>query len=144
MTFIEQKLKHMDLIQDVIKRMASNSFQLKAWAVTIVSAVLAMAGNDKQWHLIPVALLPIALFWGLDAYFLRMERLYRDMYKLVSVKDENRDKIDFSLNYLPFDKPKHSIFNVAVSSTLLAFYGILLLLVLALIVVVGVFPLFSS
>lgn len=143
MTFIEQKLKHMDLIQDVIKRMASNSFQLKAWAVTIVSAILAMAGNDKQWHLIPITLLPIALFWGLDAYFLRMERLYRDMYKAVTEKEEGRDKIDFSLNYLPFDQPKHNLFKVGVSGTLLAFYGILLLLIIAVLIAAGIFPLFS-
>ncbi|MFY9261342.1 MAG: hypothetical protein WAO71_12645 [Gallionella sp.] len=43
MLFIEQKLKHLDLIQDVIKRMASNSFQLKTWTITIVSAILAMS-----------------------------------------------------------------------------------------------------
>ena len=34
--------KELDLIQDVIKRMAANSFQVKTWTMGIVTAVLAL------------------------------------------------------------------------------------------------------
>ena len=32
----DNKIKHLEMVQDVIKRMASNSFILKGWAVTLV------------------------------------------------------------------------------------------------------------
>lgn len=32
---MDNKLKHLELIQGVINRMASNSFKLKGWAVTL-------------------------------------------------------------------------------------------------------------
>jgi len=36
---MEAKLKHLEMIQDVIKRMASNSFLLKGWSLTLVVAL---------------------------------------------------------------------------------------------------------
>lgn len=39
----DEQLKHLEFIQNVITRMNTNSFQIKAWAVTIVSALLAIA-----------------------------------------------------------------------------------------------------
>jgi hypothetical protein len=138
MTFIEQKLKHMDLIQDVVKRMASNSFQLKTWTIGIVSAILAMAGKDEQIYLIPLAAVPILLFWGLDAYFLRLERLYRKLYDDVRKREEGTDSIDFSLNFMPYATAENSWFNVALSRTLSVFYGLLLLMIIGLIIAVKV------
>jgi hypothetical protein len=138
MTFIEQKLKHMDLIQDVVKRMASNSFQLKTWTIGIVSAILAMAGKDEQIYLIPLAAVPILLFWGLDAYFLRLERLYRKLYDDVRKREEGMSNIDFSLNFLPYATAENSWFKVAMSRTLIVFYGLLLLVIIALIIAIKI------
>lgn len=41
--FREDKHKYMDLVQGVINRMASNSFALKGWAVTLVAGIFALA-----------------------------------------------------------------------------------------------------
>lgn len=50
---MEQKMKHLELIQEVIKRMANNSFLLKGWTVTLVTGILALASKDtdKQYFL---------------------------------------------------------------------------------------------
>ncbi len=40
---MEAKLKHLEMIQGVVNRMASNSFQLKGWSVVLVSALFALA-----------------------------------------------------------------------------------------------------
>ena len=40
--------KHLELIQGVINRMASNSFQLKGWSVVLVSALFALGGILAQ------------------------------------------------------------------------------------------------
>ena len=46
----EDKLKHLEFIQNVITRMNTNSFQIKGWTVTIVSAVLAIYASTKNYY----------------------------------------------------------------------------------------------
>ena len=38
---MDKKLKHLEMVQGVINRMASNSFMLKGWAVTLVAGIFA-------------------------------------------------------------------------------------------------------
>ena len=40
---MQSKLAHLQLVQAVITRMGSNSFLLKAWSVTLVAALFALA-----------------------------------------------------------------------------------------------------
>lgn len=92
---MEKKLKHLEMVQGVINRMANNSFMLKGWAVTLVTGIFALSGEatDKLYFL--VAYIPIIVFWGLDTYYLLQERLYRSLYDKVRTIDE--DDIDFSM-----------------------------------------------
>ncbi len=80
---MESKLKHLEMIQAVVNRMASNSFLLKGWSVTLVSALLALAAANSDRRFVFVAVLPLLMFWLLDAYFLRQERLFRKLYDKV-------------------------------------------------------------
>lgn len=92
---MENKVKHLELVQGVINRMASNSFMLKGWSVTLVAGIFALSGKDADKLYFLVAYVPIIVFWGLDAYYLLQERLYRSLYdKVRRLKEEN---IDFSL-----------------------------------------------
>ncbi len=93
---MEKKIKHLELIQGVIDRMANNSFMLKGWAVTLVAGILALAGNSVDNLYFWIAYIPIFAFWWLDSYYLLQERLYRSLYEKVRQTDE--DKIDFSLS----------------------------------------------
>ncbi len=79
----EQKVKHLEMIQAVISRMAGNSFAIKGWSITLVSALFALAANDTNARYAALALLPALCFWGLDAYYLRQERLFRKLYDAV-------------------------------------------------------------
>ena len=70
--------KEIDLIQGVINRMANNSFLLKGWMITIIVAVLALTKdtlvtNDISYLSI-ILLLPLLVFWYLDAFFLHKEK----------------------------------------------------------------------
>jgi hypothetical protein len=76
----EEKMKHLDLIQGAITRMASNSFVLKGWSVTLATALFGFSAKDSEPRLALLALLPILVFWGLDAYYLGLERLFRKLY----------------------------------------------------------------
>jgi hypothetical protein len=52
------KIKHLDYIQQTITRMATVSFQIKAWNIGLVTAVLAFAAGDKNPAFLWAALLP--------------------------------------------------------------------------------------
>ena len=109
-------------IQGVINRMASNSFALKGWAVTLIAGIFVLAGKDTDQMYFLVAYIPIIVFWGLDAFYLFQERLYRALYNKVRIMDEN--EIDFNMNaYLDeFKTPKNNWFNCILSKTELWFY----------------------
>lgn len=89
------KLKHLEFIQGIINRMAHNSFIIKGWLLTIITALIAISINKDTNDLITVTFIPIIIFWFLDAFFLRQERLFRHLYNKVRKQKEN--KIDFSM-----------------------------------------------
>ncbi len=121
---MEAKIKHLELIQGVINRMASNSFLLKGWSVTLISALFALAATDSNSFFIYLAYFPSLSFWLLDAYYLRQERLYRELYYSVSKKIET--EIDFSMHVGVFSSNVKSWFCTCLSSTLLILHGITL------------------
>ncbi|MBL6987465.1 MAG: hypothetical protein ISR72_10610 [Methylobacter sp.] len=134
---MESKLKHLELIQSVINRMAGNSFLLKGWSVTLVSALFALAAKDSNSLFLFVAYFPCICFWVLDAYFLRQERLYRKLYSNVCDKDEN--EIDFSMDASVFSTSVQSWGGTAFSNTLSLFYGTVFftVLVVTIIAIIG-------
>lgn len=128
-TKMEKKLKHLEILQAVISRMAKNSFLLKGWNVVLVSAIFALASTECKSALVFLAYLPAAMFWLLDAYFLRQERLFRKLYDNVRATSEN--DIDFSMDAAPFKTEVASWLRVAFSRTLLLFHGAILLTITA-------------
>lgn len=119
---MDKKLKHLELVQGVINRMANNSFMLKGWTVTLVAGVFVLAEKDTDKLYFLVAYVPILVFWGLDAYYLRQERLYRSLYD--KVRQMVEDKIDFSLKATSkeFDNDRHKYTNCLLSLTEFWFY----------------------
>ncbi len=77
------RVKHMELIQAVVARLAGNSFLLKGWALTLTVAIVGFAVNTDSSGLALVALLPIIVFWGLDGYYLHTEWLFRELHRQV-------------------------------------------------------------
>lgn len=119
---MENKLKHLEFIQNTIVRMGSNSFLLKGWAITLISALFALAAKDANTTYVFISYLIIPVFWGLDGYFLSVERQYRELFAEVSAKQEN--EIDFNMDASSFNSFKCSWFGSFISGTLLLFYGI--------------------
>ncbi|MES9857457.1 MAG: hypothetical protein ABW166_12740 [Sedimenticola sp.] len=117
---MEAKLKHLEIIQGVITRMAQNSFLLKGWSVTLTAALFALAAKDANTRFVVIALLPALVFWGLDGYFLRQERLFRKVYDQVRVRSP--ELIDFSMDTRSFQQEVAGWFAVTTSNTLLAFH----------------------
>lgn len=87
----------MDYIQSVISRMATNSFYLKGWGITIIAAITALSIKESDWRIYVCSLFLTIIFWFLDAYYLKQEKLFRELYnKIRNEKDD--EKIDFSMD----------------------------------------------
>jgi len=71
---------HLGILQGVIERMASNSTSSKAWCITIVSAVLVIVADKGKPDFAFIAFIPTFLFLSLDAYYLAMEKGFRNSY----------------------------------------------------------------
>ena len=119
---MEAKLKHLELIQGVINRMAGNSFLLKGWSVTLISALFALAAKDSNQFFLYLAYFPCLAFWSLDGYFLWQERMYRKLYQEVASIDP--DSINFDMNAAKFKKDVDSWFSICFSVTLRLFHGV--------------------
>ncbi|HCR91286.1 MAG TPA: hypothetical protein DIW50_12685 [Prolixibacteraceae bacterium] len=118
----ENKRKHLEFIQNVITRMNSNSFLLKGWAVTLVSALFALAANDSNLNYVLISYIAIPVFWVLDGFYISQERRYRELYNEVSAKNENA--IDYNMNASSYNSGKRTWISGILSKTLIPFYGI--------------------
>lgn len=119
---IENKLKHLEFIQQVITRMNVNSFLLRGWAVTLVSALFAFATKDTNIQYIIITYISIPLFWILDGYYLSQERKFRDLYEVVRKKENS--EIDFSMK--TSSSNKNNWISSIFSKTEIIFYGTLI------------------
>jgi hypothetical protein len=95
---MDAKLKHLELIQGVIDRMAQNSFLFKGWAITIAAGVSAFAASSATRGVVGIALGSTAIFWGLDAYYLRLERCFIDLYGRVAGMKADQVDLQMSIN----------------------------------------------
>ena len=132
----EYLFKEVDVIQDTIKRMASNSFLMKGWTVTLVVATLLLRGARSQVFL---AFVPLIAFWYLDAFYLRQERLFRKLYEWVI---QNRLKSDEHLLDMRTERFNHevdSVQRIMISVSILPFYG-----TIAIVLVLYVLSLFCT
>ncbi len=73
--------KYLEMIQNVIERLARNSFQIKAWTATIFTAVIVLTYSIINTLIFMVLITVISLFWALDSYYLKQERLFRKLYE---------------------------------------------------------------
>ncbi len=91
----QKVVEHLKMIQGVIERMGRNSFQLKAWSAALATGWLVFVTRAEGKSVEPwwLALIPFALLFALDGYFLWQERLFRGLYDEVRIKQET----DFSM-----------------------------------------------
>lgn len=128
-------LKEIDLIEDCIKRMSSNSFMLKGWSITVLGILLGFMTNLDNWKLISYISVPLCFgFWYLDAFYLKLEKLYTRKYNWI-IKNRLTTK-DYAFNLNPNEKNMwlitensdiNIIKDVMLSRTLCPLYGVMLI-----------------
>lgn len=116
----EKVIKHLEMIQAVINRLAGNSFSIKTWSITVIAALIFFIArsdvplNCFVWFLI----IPVILFWALDGYFLWQERVFRGVYDDVRVKANT----DFAMRPNPANLKLGDRMRAIFSPTLCLFY----------------------
>lgn len=132
---MDKKIKHLEMIQTIINRMASNSFVFKGWAVAIITGVSAYAAQGLNKKLLLVAFFATLLFWAVDAYYLSLERSYRDLYKHVAAKNIN--KIDFNMSLKDHEITKRWWLALW-APILLTFYGSVSVLIITTVIIIKI------
>ena len=104
---------HLAILQNVIQRMASNSSASKAWCVTLVSAILVIVADKGKPDYAYIAMLPTFVFAALDAYYLALEKAFRNSYNSFISKLHNRTLTEVDLYSVA---PKGNMSNLQLDS----------------------------
>jgi len=135
MTIDKEKIliEEVKMTQEIIKRMASNSFNVKAWTITLVVATLLFKGNSSH---VLVAFIPLFAFWLLDSYYLHQERLFREVHNwIIKYRIENEDEL-FNMNPKRFIDKVQSVKRIMFSNSTLPFYGGIFMMLISYVVIV--------
>ena len=123
---MENKIKHLEFLQNIITRMNTNSFQIKTFAITITAGLLAIFASTKHESMIWAGIFGVLLFWFLDSYYLQQERKFKGIYNNVSgLKNDHKIK-DFEMPIDRFVGGEFNYWRVFFSRTILLFYGFII------------------
>lgn len=86
------KIEHLKMIEEVIKRMANNSLDIKklyvtlfvAFMILILKEKVTMTNNDYRLTIF-IMLIITVVFGFLDMYYLTLERKYRDLFDNINL-----------------------------------------------------------
>ena len=96
--------KEIDLIQGCINRMAKNSFEIKKWTVGLITILTGiLQGKDIGFIGSLLLVFIVVIFWGLDGYFLRLERLYRKKYEWIVINRVEKDNWECCYDLDPYN-----------------------------------------
>lgn len=98
------KVRHLMFIEDIIKRQADNSFNIKKLCVTIFVAIIALAINGDMNTRMKLCCLWLAcfvviIFMFLDAYYLSMERGFKKLYNEVCLDKYDNYHIKLEIGF---------------------------------------------
>ena len=119
---MDEKMKHLEFIQNIITRMNTNSFQLKGITITIIAAFAAVYATTENTVFLLIAIFPALVFWFLDAYYLQQERKFRGVYDDVAGITNNFKIELFEMPINNYVGGKYNYFNVFKSKTVIWFY----------------------
>ena len=136
-TIMDELYKEIDLIQSCITRMADNSFRLKELYISLISiALTVMLSQNHDLLIMGAFLIAVTIvFWGLDAFYLKMETLYRWKYEWVIEKRPVGER-SYLYNLDPHNKDmwlnalskNDCIIKFAFSTTLKPLYGTMIVI----------------
>lgn len=85
-SLVSLRMGHLGMIESVVSRLSGHSATVKNFSVTVYVGVLALAVSESEPALLWIATLAPVLFAALDAYYLGIERSFRDFYRAVAAR----------------------------------------------------------
>lgn len=85
-SLVTLRMGHLGMIESVISRLSGHSATVKNFSLTVYVGVLALAVSETEPALLWIAALAPILFAALDAYYLGIERSFRDFYGTVAMR----------------------------------------------------------
>ncbi|MBU2984891.1 hypothetical protein KO528_05995 [Saccharophagus degradans] len=126
-------ISHLNWLQSIVARLATNSSSCKTWCITVVAATLALVANQSLDNSdVSLAIAPIILFFVLDTYYLSLEiqfRMHHEFFveKLHSSKLLKQDLYVFSIDMYKYKARQKAICSWSV-------WGFYLMIVVAMFV----------
>ena len=131
-------IKYLELIQKIIERMARNSFQIKAWTATLFAAIIVLTYSIINILIFIVLIFTICMFWALDSYYLRQEKLFRELYNAkVKEFNENAKNVNqpYSMRVDSYKKDEDSTLRIMFSISEFLYYIAFLITIIAFLIV---------
>jgi hypothetical protein len=125
--------RQLDRYQAVIARLAGNQLQVKTWCVTALAALAAVAVNGSERGVAALGVVVLITFLILDAYYLSLERHFRDESEKVADKTVCDWRAAFSIEAPPRERRAswQALRRCGASLALSPFYlGLLVIVVL--------------
>lgn len=122
----KEKLKFLEFIQATITRMNTNSLQIKAMCIAIISAIFAIYATTQNRYIILVSLFPLVICCFLDSYYLWQERRFRALYNDILKKHSKIKDFDLSA-FCNYHKGFFSYLKVFLSVSIWLFYALIVL-----------------
>lgn len=120
---LQARLAHLAMIQGVIGRMAGYSASVKTFTLTVSAALVAVAFDKELPVLFYAGVLIAAFFALLDAYYLTIEKSFRDLYAKVADRDWGQ-AFDLSIRQQPISFA--AVLSSVMSVSVWGFYLLLL------------------
>lgn len=118
----ELRVKHLEMVQAIVARMSNQAAALKNYCITLTTAVCGFAVTLQRPFVALLAVMPILIFWLLDAQYLRLERQFRSLFD--HIRSENWEAIpNFEINRKHVRKER--FLSAVVSWSIISFYGFL-------------------
>lgn len=90
--------KYLELIQNIISRMADSSFRVKQWSLVTLAAAWGLLNRTEYiFHIFLGMCILACVFWYLSSFYLRCERMYRYIYDKVVSDFSEKSLMDFRL-----------------------------------------------
>ena len=120
-------IEYLKMIQNVINRIAKNTFMIKTWTTTIIAGILILTFSLLNIVTFIMLLGIVIMFWILDSYYLRLERLYRKLYnhkvdEYYNSPDKNSVKL-FDMDYSPYQDDEKTIIRTMISKSEIFYYS---------------------
>ena len=130
--FVGLRIKHLEMVQTVISRLAGQGATIKNYCITMSTTVCGFSITLHRPLVALLALLPLLVFAFLDGQYLRTERRYRLLYDQVRTGDWGAMP-NFELKTRA--APRVSYGKVLFSWSIIGFYGPIALGVLSVVFV---------